>query len=380
MRIRVLFLTVVVVAVAFGVQGGPASADAGPSFGDTLTSDTKLTCDLSGSGDGLIIGADGITIDLNGHTLSGDGTGSGIDNSGGHDNVTIKNGTIEDFAEGVLADGADGLSLKDLNVIGASGSAVDTGAIHVLDSEDVVIEDCSVSVTAANGGPHCIRLDTVTDVKVEHCDIDGGFIGVSFFSIGGNVGLGDPTTGSIKDCTISDCFSSCILLGNTDDATVEGNDMSGAASGMQIGFHANNATSGIEICDNDVHDNGGGLFVTFMTDSEIYDNDVSDNLGFGILLRAGTTDNEISENTVNGNGVRGIVLIFGANDNLITENTVRHNGSDGISLFLGANTGNEITENTARNNGGFDLFHNGASTPNTWEDNTFKTSFGADIS
>ncbi|MET7422478.1 hypothetical protein [Dactylosporangium sp. NPDC005555] len=48
----------------------------------TLTVDTRLRNDLTCTGDGLIIGADGITVDLSGHTLRGSGTGAGITMAG----------------------------------------------------------------------------------------------------------------------------------------------------------------------------------------------------------------------------------------------------------------------------------------------------------
>ena len=66
------------------------AGDAG--FGDTVTDDIELSGDISGSGDGLTIGASGITIDLKGHTISStDGTGVGINNPDGYDDITIKN-------------------------------------------------------------------------------------------------------------------------------------------------------------------------------------------------------------------------------------------------------------------------------------------------
>ena len=44
------------------------------SCGATVTTDTKLTSDLLNCPDnGIVIGAGDITLDLNGHTVSGDG-------------------------------------------------------------------------------------------------------------------------------------------------------------------------------------------------------------------------------------------------------------------------------------------------------------------
>ena len=70
----------------------------------------KLTADLTNCpGDGLVIGADGITVDLNGHTIDApsrrpqsvmsSGRGRGI-SAGAYDGLTIKDGTIQQFANG----------------------------------------------------------------------------------------------------------------------------------------------------------------------------------------------------------------------------------------------------------------------------------------
>ena len=85
--------------------GVPATAlaDRPPSVtcGSVVTRDVRLTTDLDCAGPGLVIGADGVRIDLGGHTLTGPGEGSGIDNNGRFDGVTIRNGTIRGFLHGI---------------------------------------------------------------------------------------------------------------------------------------------------------------------------------------------------------------------------------------------------------------------------------------
>jgi parallel beta-helix repeat protein len=51
--------------------------------------------------DGLVVGAPGITIDLNGHTIDGKGIAAGIRNDG-YDFVSIKNGYVKEFDYGVM--------------------------------------------------------------------------------------------------------------------------------------------------------------------------------------------------------------------------------------------------------------------------------------
>jgi large repetitive protein len=70
--------------------------------GQVVTQSVQVTNDLLGcSGDGLLIGAPRIIVDLNGHTIDGVGLGAGIRNDG-FASVTVKNGTVQEFDYGVL--------------------------------------------------------------------------------------------------------------------------------------------------------------------------------------------------------------------------------------------------------------------------------------
>lgn len=100
-------------ALACAVTGalivlGPAptvSAAAPLRCGDTVTTDVVLTKNLTCAGDGLRVAGTGLTIDLNGHRLRGDGTGTGI--TVGDPQITLTGGRIEGFAIGVRTVGAD---------------------------------------------------------------------------------------------------------------------------------------------------------------------------------------------------------------------------------------------------------------------------------
>jgi parallel beta-helix repeat protein len=88
--------------------------------GDVITQDTTLDSDLIDCPRfGIVIGADNITLDLNGHTIDGSprvehlgypylaaegGVINGVyaDNIPAHDGVVIKNGVIREFGQGVL--------------------------------------------------------------------------------------------------------------------------------------------------------------------------------------------------------------------------------------------------------------------------------------
>jgi hypothetical protein len=125
---RLLFSLVCLVAV--GVVS-PAASAAPASCGALITESMTLTTSLTGCASGLVVGADSITIDLNGRSIQGSGeAGSvGIDLAGRR-GVTIRNGSIRGFATGVrLSDTSGsritGLTLRDVGtgILLANGNA-----------------------------------------------------------------------------------------------------------------------------------------------------------------------------------------------------------------------------------------------------------------
>ena len=98
-------LAIVALAVTGLITFGPGQASAGHvSCGDTITVDTTLDSDLVDCpNNGIVIGADNITLDLNGHLVDGDDTpvvgcpfcDLGLFNEG-HDGVTVRDGSVND--------------------------------------------------------------------------------------------------------------------------------------------------------------------------------------------------------------------------------------------------------------------------------------------
>jgi len=85
----------------------PAAAAAQPpTCGETLFSSVTLHADMNCSNsDGLVVGAGGITINLNNFTIrSTTSDFNGIDNGGGFNRVTVENGTVTGFGDGVYYD------------------------------------------------------------------------------------------------------------------------------------------------------------------------------------------------------------------------------------------------------------------------------------
>ena len=77
----------------------PAAA-ADDLCGTTIVKNLKLDHDLVCAGNGLIVGADGIKLNLHGHSITGSGAGVGISVTG-RTNVSISGGTVRNFEAGV---------------------------------------------------------------------------------------------------------------------------------------------------------------------------------------------------------------------------------------------------------------------------------------
>jgi large repetitive protein len=108
--VAVILALALVGAVVLG--GGKAAAVQQVSCGDTITTDVTLHHNLVNCpNNGIVIGADDVTLDLNYHRIDGDGTPAcnprkeicdvGVDVEG-HDGVTVVHGSVRGFAYGVF--------------------------------------------------------------------------------------------------------------------------------------------------------------------------------------------------------------------------------------------------------------------------------------
>jgi hypothetical protein len=125
-------VSVTFVVVALVASSGAAVTAKQPKCGDTITTDTTLHKDLVNCpNNGIIIGADNVTLDLNGHTIDGDGTAAaGCDPEAefcdvavlnrGHDGVTVTHGSVREFVVGVW-----GLNVSHNRFLGISSSRND---------------------------------------------------------------------------------------------------------------------------------------------------------------------------------------------------------------------------------------------------------------
>ena len=144
------FLTVLSLAALLASSGQALASHV--QCGDVVTRDTTLDSDLIDCpDDGIIIGAAGIKLDLNGHTVDGQRSGTGIGNAG-RDRVEVEDGTISGFRQGLSLSGVAENRLRGLTLTAnLYGIALRHSTLNQLERN--VVEDSlsSISLEASNG-------------------------------------------------------------------------------------------------------------------------------------------------------------------------------------------------------------------------------------
>ena len=350
------------VAIALLVGAGLASCHGGVHCGDTITTSITLTDNLIDCpGDGLIIGADDITIDLNGFLIDGDGSqppanfaaGSAGIRDRDHRGVTVVGGTIKEFDNGVSYLGTTDSTVSDLVISDtANGIRMVVGGGNQLLRNDVVSSD--------NGGDAYVLLHSHGNViesnRSQFNEFGSGLVlhTSHFNNVTGNslTGHGDDNI-SLRRANLN--------LVERNDATNSNGSGIGLEGGQQNQL-LNNLTdseaSGIAVHKGRQHflsgnDLGDGLLLAGSDFTQ-----VDRNTGRDIEVRTDVsdgdpaTDNSISQNRVTGAPADGILVAAGSTRTTVAQNVASDAGGDGIRID---EPGTYLIENTAIGNAGFGI-------------------------
>lgn len=171
--------------VSVGALFVPVAGATTTLCGATIVEDLRLDHDLECAAGGLIVGADGIKINLQGHSITGTGTGAGITVIGRTD-VSIFGGTIGDFFTGVLINNSADIVVKDavLN--------------HNVDGVDVQAGSSGITIKAStfmNNTTRGIMLrGGITDNQIKNNTFTANRVGILLFG---------PTDTIVKDNAIA---------------------------------------------------------------------------------------------------------------------------------------------------------------------------------
>lgn len=148
MRLRVLLVAVCLAVPLIVAPEAQAAAVPITTCGQVVTTNAVLTQNLHCTGDGVLVGADKITIDLNGFRLRGDRDFSdvGINDQAGFDRVTIKNGVVRNFGAGIYAvSGADRIAVSSMVVSGNYGEGIE------IDGDSASVKSSTTSGNVEDG-------------------------------------------------------------------------------------------------------------------------------------------------------------------------------------------------------------------------------------
>jgi parallel beta-helix repeat protein len=337
--------------------------------GQTLSANTKLANDLTDCpGAGLVIGADDITVDLNGHTIDGvflfGSMVAGIDNTAGHAGVRIKDGTVQQFDVGVRSTGA-GTAIERITIDGSISAGISFEGVT-----GGSVERCSVSGASEGSG---VLLRGTDGVRVKDCAVSGAednairVQGSQHSRLEGNL-LVDSTSGielvdahdnAIQHNTLKD-NGVAIALFNSHDNEVADNTVSPEPGGSGTIFGnpqgiAINGGRGNRITGNTIRATCclGGIDVDHSDNTVIDRNTVitegTPETPSGSVVVRPTSDNTvISRNVTTSEKADGILVLDGATNTLLLQNLANGNGLDGIRVLA---TSTKITRNTANDNG-----------------------------
>lgn len=298
-----------------------AQALAQPACGQTITQSTTLTADLGPCPNfGLIIGADGITLDLGGHRIFG--TPNFLDQAGvlmqGRTGVTVRNGTISDFDAGVVIQGGSRNTVSGITAIRNIGRQAD-------------------GINTAYGEGIAIMSSSFNQILGNRAEDNGPFAGIGVYSL----------VDSDHPRTFSGPSTNNVIADNQVLNNVVGRD----------GFTGSNDNDGIRI----EPTYAGTAFV--MASNQILNNTVTGNGLDGIAIFARSPGNVIRGNTSNNNGLfrsvarrgDGIIVFNFSDRTTIQNNFTSGNGDNGIRIRgpIGVNAGslnNVIQFNTSVGN------------------------------
>jgi hypothetical protein len=335
---------------AAALPGTPAWA--GPvSCGSTITSNTTLTADLVCAGDGLIIGANGITLNLGGHTITGTAGGNGINDgflTGHFNNVTIRNGKVTGFQIDVTLSGVQNTTLRGLKLSTAtyglraagnstntrfvSGTVTDAG-VRISDSTNASISHSTLTrapLSLESSANHAtIDHDRFVDSPVGLFEDDFTLVTDNTFTRSSFASFASSRNGSFRDNTFQGADIALDVSDNMLNTQVAFNTFKNNRIGLKMRGTPLAFLNGISVSDNTFTNNDAvGAWI-----------ESRDAVGLPVSLA-------VQDNKFTGNGHTPGGLVDGTGQPI----------ADGLHIDVPAGATFLVGYNATKNNGAFGIY------------------------
>jgi parallel beta-helix repeat protein len=338
----------------FAVTGGQALASH-VTCGDTITTATTLDSDLVACpNNGIVIGADDITLDLNGHTIDGDGElkeacaddetcDVGVVNAG-HTRVTIEGGSVREFRLAILVVGA-----SDNRLLNLSATRSIFSGVIIAGSPRVRFEHNAVTANSLDTDQAGVAVFDSPHSRIAHNLIsDNGDLGV----------FGLEADDIVFEMNVLSGNRGAGILLEGDRNLFRRNRVSRSAEGITVGGDANTITRNhlSDLRAGPSGEGGGlGIFVAAGFDNLVERNIVAraDRAGIQVSLlpeelEGGppAVNTVVRDNHLRGNG-DGVFVLATAENTLLEGNHAVGSEDDGIDVDSTATTlsGNHAVHN-----------------------------------
>lgn len=335
--------------------------------GEVITANARLTSDLVNCPDnGIVIGADNIILDLNGHVIDGDGTlvpscpagatcDTGVDNTAGHSHVTIKGGSIRQFDVGVVVIGGAGDHIRRLAV--SHTHTIGILATHTMRPvvDHNVVRDPGVGAVIVTVAAKARVASNVTSGSTEYAmfllgDSNSHIVHNRLTASEHGFGVGG-TRNVVRGNVVTNSGGSIDVFDGAAATKVEFNRLSRVGDGILVGV-----ASGTLVAHNVVDRTGGddrggfGVLLDGSVRSTVERNIIhATGPGPGIYvahLDAPTPprDNRVIRNVTTSKNADGIRVDPDVAGTVLARNLAVHSGDDGIDVRA---PGTTVTRNTA---------------------------------
>jgi len=306
-----------------------------------------LTQDVSSAGTCFTIGADDITLDCNGHTIAGAGSGEAVFMQS-KNGVTVKNCNINNFNNGVLVyvGGTNNtiidntFSNNNYGVVVWWNLAGNTISRNTFSGNNREIFEGG-GLTATPPGRQIVESNILTDsCKTPVTDL-------TYYTMHSGVPFCAGTYSGVQNMWIAqpnvvlDC-SNAVLNGP-------------GGSSYAISFSGRNGVKGVTVKNCNINNYGYGVYLIDTSNNTVTNNILSGNTD-GILLYLGGANNAFSNNELINNNY-GMVIWWNCNGNIINGNRFSGNARD---IFEG---GGLTTTNPGRQTIGTNTMTDSCKTP-----------------
>ncbi len=311
------------------------------SCGSVVTTNTVLHKDLGPCpGDGIVVGAANVILDLKGHSITGSATGAGVRDNG-HSGVTVRNGVIRAFAKGVAISQAGSNQISGLKISG--GDLAD-----------------GIEITNTNGSVGSLNLVRSNTVTV------GNGVGTSAISFFADTGSTQNFNRVTTNTIIAGGQATGVSVVSFNHSTQNSSDVSynsvkggAASSGVLLDAQYSGVQNDSSVHHNSVVVGGFGVGINVAVFQAVGQarttaeyNQVQAGPDAGGIAFIGTGDNNVMRANLVDAGSFALYLPIEGQDNLVEGNLVVSRDKGQNAIFTSDGMGTRILRNRATSSGG----------------------------